>query len=122
MLLAFSNTALVHADQLDNKIEAYKNIVTQISDNILGNAPNHNLHLALNQQLGTLRNVMNNLTGLPNAAQRILNLKMWVIEMALIMNNTLGNRLLIQENADLDAMEAMVTHIGTLFAWVNNLR
>ena len=56
MFLTFSNMTLVYADELDNKVETYKNIITQISDNILSDTPNHDLHLILQQQSDALMN------------------------------------------------------------------
>jgi hypothetical protein len=61
ILLAFTSTTFVHATLLDDKIETYKNIITQISDNILSDSPNHDLLPILKEQSDTLMNEIKNI-------------------------------------------------------------
>ncbi|MDP3531888.1 MAG: hypothetical protein Q8S31_01160 [Alphaproteobacteria bacterium] len=77
MLLAFTSTTFVHADDLDNKITAYKCIITQIKDNILNEEPNEELHLFLQQQANTFIIEIENIVQRVTESNKLKDLKKW---------------------------------------------
>ncbi|MDP1724414.1 MAG: hypothetical protein Q8L85_06900 [Alphaproteobacteria bacterium] len=130
MLLAFSSTDLVHATLLDDKIIEHRNIITQMSDNILGNAPNHNLHLMLKQQLDviwneitllsreesiTLQNIADTLGKMNNQSNWMNTRHKNTID---ALHNTLIN--FYAANNTLHEMKAMQIHTDTLGTWARD--